>query len=172
VFNSLARNLPLDAGLPYPNLESLVSGRNKISGQIPSYLSNCPKLVLLDFFDNLLFGPILKSLRHLKYLQIIRLDINQLTGEPGDQEFSFLSSLSNCRFFKKLSISYNALNITFPSSIGNVFYSLLYIYAFQSQIKGHIPMGIGSLKGLNLLVLGRNNLIGNIPSTIGGLEGL
>ncbi|XP_059462698.1 LRR receptor-like serine/threonine-protein kinase EFR [Corylus avellana] len=170
--NFLSGNLPTNIGLSCPNLETLMFGRNKFSGLIPSLLSNCSKLVVVDFSNNFLSGPIPTSLGNLKHLQKLRLDINQLIGKPEDQEFSFLSSLSNCRFLEELSISYNPLDITLPNSIGNYSDSLHSIYAFQSQIKGHIPMGIGSLKGLTSLVLGHNNLTGNVPSTIGGLEAL
>jgi LRR receptor-like serine/threonine-protein kinase FLS2 len=145
---------------------------NKFSGLIPSYLSNCSKLVQLDFALNILSGPIPKSLGHLKYLQILNLNDNQLTGEPGDQELNFLSSFSNCRVLEYLAISYNPLDITIPDSIGNFSTTLHTFLLFGSKIKGHIPMSIGFLKNLTLLGLRNNNLTGNIPSTIGGLEGL
>jgi len=172
VQNSLSGNIPFETELPCPNLKIWASGSNKLSGHIPSYISNCSKLVLLDVANNLLSGPIPKSLAKLKYLRILFLGGNQLTGDSQDKEFSFLSSLSNCRFLERLSISNNPLDITLPYSIGNFSSTLNTIVLSQSKIKGHIPMSIGSLKGLTWLDLGNNNLTGNIPSTIGGLEGL
>jgi LRR receptor-like serine/threonine-protein kinase FLS2 len=170
--NSFYGNLPFDIGLSYPNIEYMFFGMNKFSGPIPSYLSNCSNLLIVDLNSNLLSGPIPTSLGHLKYLQELYLNENQLTGESEGQELNFLSSLSNCRFLKMLSLSKNPLNITLSDSIGNFSVYLESIVAIQNQIKGHIPMEIGSLKGLARLKLSNNNLSGNIPSTIGGLESL
>ena len=97
---------------------------------------------------------------------------NQLIEKPGDQEHSSLSSLTDCRFLEELYIAINPLNVTIPDVIGNFSISLTTIIAFQNQIKGQIPIGIGSLKNLNFLDLSYNNLSGNILSTLGELEGL
>ncbi|XP_059462709.1 probable LRR receptor-like serine/threonine-protein kinase At3g47570 [Corylus avellana] len=172
VNNSLYGNLPSNSDFSCPSLERLAFGINKFSGLIPSYLSNCSKLAVLDLSSNILSGPIPKSLGQLKYLRILDLEENQLTGEPGDQELNFLSSFSNCRVLEDLSISYNPLDSTVPDSIGNFSTTLHSFLLFESKIKGHIPMSIGFLKNLTWLGLGNNNLTGNIPSTIGGLEGL
>jgi LRR receptor-like serine/threonine-protein kinase FLS2 len=171
-FNSLYGNLPLDSAFSCPNLQYIYFASNKFSGPIPSYLSNCSNLVLVDFASNILFGPIPKSLGDLKYLRILNLDLNQLTGEPGDQELNFLSSFSNCRVLESLAISDNPLDSTLPDSIGNFSITLNTFNFFGSKIKGYIPMSIGFLKGLTMLGLADNNLTGNIPSMIGGLERL
>ena len=97
---------------------------------------------------------------------------NQLIEKPGDQEHCSLSSLTNCRFLEELYIAINPLNVTIPDVIGNFSISLTTIIAFQNQIKGQIPIGIGSLKNLNFLDLSYSNLSGNILSTLGELEGL
>ncbi|XP_059462706.1 receptor kinase-like protein Xa21 [Corylus avellana] len=170
--NSLYGNLLSNSEFSCPSLERLAFALNNFSGLIPSYLSNCSKLVLLDLGSNILSGPIPKSLGHLKYLQKLGLNDNQLTGEPKDQELNFLSYLSNCRVLEVLEISNNPLDITLLDSIRNFSTTLRTIYANQCQIKGRVPMSIGSLRGLTLLDLSNNNLTGNIPSTIGGLEGL
>ena len=146
--NFLSGNLPLETSLPCPSLETLYIGYNNLSGPIPPYLSNCSNLVKVDFDSNLFSGPIPKSIGDLKFLEELVLERNQLTGELGYQEQSFLSSLSNCKFLKFVSISSNPLDIKIPDSIENFSDSLHTFLAFQSQIKGCIPMGIGSLKGL------------------------
>ncbi|XP_030967950.1 probable LRR receptor-like serine/threonine-protein kinase At3g47570 [Quercus lobata] len=170
--NSLSGNLSFDTRIPCPNLEMLYLGGNNISGRIPSYLSNCSNLVRVDLSGNLLSGPIPRSLGNLKYLKILSLGDNQLTEESGHQEHSFLTSLTSCTSLELLDISINPLNITIPKTIGNFSASLKFFGASQSQIKGQIPMGIGSLKNLTLLDLSYNNLSGNLPSTLGGLEEL
>ncbi|KAF5464010.1 hypothetical protein F2P56_014125, partial [Juglans regia] len=60
-----------------------------------------------------------------------------------------------------------ALDLSFMGLHGNIS-----PHIGNCQIRGHIPMGMGFLKGLNWLDLGDNNLTGNIPFTIGGLERL
>ncbi|XP_040991712.1 probable LRR receptor-like serine/threonine-protein kinase At3g47570 [Juglans microcarpa x Juglans regia] len=173
--NSLSGYLPSPdhMGQSCPNLEEIIFSRNKLSGHIPSYLSNCSKLIKVDFAGNLFSGPIPKSLGNLKYLQHLFLGSNQLIGrETRDQETNFISSLSNCRFLTSLYLSYNPLDIIIPGSIQNFSTSFQIFVADNCQIRGHIPMGMGFLKGLIWLDLGGNNLIGNIPFTFGGLERL
>ncbi|KAF5464004.1 hypothetical protein F2P56_014120 [Juglans regia] len=172
--NSLSGYLPsLDSGQSCPNLEILALAKNKLSGHIPSYLSNCSKLITVDFSINLFSGPIPKSLGNLKYLQQLFLNANQLIGlEATDQETNFISSLSNCRSFRYLDVGYNPLDIKIPDSIQNFSTSFQIFLANNCQIRGHIPMGMGFLKGLIWLDLRDNNLTGNIPFTFGGLERL
>ncbi|KAG6729637.1 hypothetical protein I3842_01G039300 [Carya illinoinensis] len=173
--NSLSGYLPSpDMGQSCPNLEEIILGGNKLNGHIPSYLSNCSKLIKVDFSENLLSGPIPKSLGNLKYLQQLSLVGNNLIGgEAKDhKEPNFISSLSNCRFLTSLYLSHNPLDITIPDSIQNFSASFQIFVAHNCQIRGHIPMGMGFLKGLIWLNLGGNNLTGNIPFTFGGLERL
>ncbi|XP_059454593.1 putative leucine-rich repeat receptor-like serine/threonine-protein kinase At2g24130 [Corylus avellana] len=169
--NNIQGSIPSDLWR-FPNLEFLNFEANKFTGHIPSYLSNCSKLSIVDFGGNLLSGPIPTSLGHLKYLERLYLGANQLTGEPENQELNILSSLSNCKFLTILDLAFNPLDITLPDSVGNFSTTLRTMYLSTSKIKGHIPMSIGSLKGLTMLDLEKNNLTGTIPSTIGGLEGL
>ncbi|XP_030954455.1 probable LRR receptor-like serine/threonine-protein kinase At3g47570 isoform X3 [Quercus lobata] len=170
--NSLTGNLPLDTWISCPNLEILALDLNKISGHIPSYLSNFSSLVIVDFSSNFLSGHIPRNLGNLKNLKTLDLLGNQLTAEPGYQEHSFLLSLTNCRFLEELYLSTNLLNVTIPDAIGNFSLSLEVFDASENQLKGQIPMGIGSLKNLYTLDLSGNSLTGNIPSTLGGLERL
>nr|XP_023927364.1 putative receptor-like protein kinase At3g47110 [Quercus suber] len=170
--NSLSGNLPLDSRISCPNLEILFLGGNKISGPIPSYLSNCSNLIKVDLSRNLLSGPIPRSLGNLKYVEALHMHSNQLTAEPNHHEQSFLSSLTSCRFLERLFIHRNPFNITIPDAIGNFSNTFNTFIAYNCQIRGQIPMTIGSLKNLNWLDLGGNSLTGNIPSTVGRLEKL
>ncbi|KAK4604331.1 hypothetical protein RGQ29_012721 [Quercus rubra] len=172
VETSLSGDLPLDTKISCPNLETLYLDANKFSGHIPSYLSNCSNLIQVDFSSNLLSGPIPRSLGNLKFLERLNLADNQLTGEPGDQEHSFFTSLASCRFLEEIYIALNPLNITIPDAIGNLSVSLKYFDAGGCQIKGQIPMGMGSFKNLYGIELVGNSLRGKIPSSFGGLVSL
>jgi len=155
--NSLSGNLPSDSEFSCPNLKSLYFAGNKFSGLIPSYISNCSKLVLVEFAANTLSGAIPTSLGQLKYLKELYLGDNLLSGEPDqNQELNFFSSLINCRFLELVYLSNNPLDITLPDSIGNFSVSLRTIVSSQTQIRGHIPISIGSLKNLAWLDLGKN----------------
>ncbi|KAG2724840.1 hypothetical protein I3760_01G037100 [Carya illinoinensis] len=172
--NSFSGYLPTPyMGQSCPNLEEIVLSSNQLSGQIPSYLSNCSKLITVDFAVNLFSGTIPKSLGNWKHLQRLFLNANQLTGgETRDQEPNFISTLSNCRFLTTLYLSDNPLDMTIPDSIQNFSTSFQIFRAQNSQIRGHIPIGMGFLKGLISLDLRGNYLTGNIPFTLGGLERL
>ncbi|KAG6729640.1 hypothetical protein I3842_01G039600 [Carya illinoinensis] len=172
--NSFSGYLPTpDMGQSCPNLEEIVLSSNQRSGQIPSYLSNYSKLITVDFTVNLFSGTSPKSLGNWKHLRCLFFNANQLTGgEARDQEPNFISTLSNCRFLTTLYLSDNPLDMTIPDSIQNFSTSFQIFRAQNSQIRGHIPIGMSFLKGLISLNLRGNYLIGNIPFTLGGLERL
>ncbi|XP_038706697.1 probable LRR receptor-like serine/threonine-protein kinase At3g47570 isoform X2 [Tripterygium wilfordii] len=172
VNNSISGDLPLDTGLWLPNLEGIYFAYNQIGGSIPTYLSNSSKLVRLDISYNMFIGPVPSSLGNLPHLRILGIHHNRLIKDPGFEELRFLTALTNCRFFERLSMGHNRLDGVLPYSIGNFSDSLQMIYASGNQIEGQIPESIGALRNLNLLELGDNNLKGTIPPTIGNLRSL
>ncbi|XP_040966808.1 receptor kinase-like protein Xa21 [Gossypium hirsutum] len=123
--------------------------------------------------DNLFSGPIPKMLASLKHLEVLLIhDNNLITGSATDHEWNFLSSLTNCRNLRKISVSGNPLSGVLPTYIGNLSKSLQYFYAEKCELKGNIPMEIGNLTNLLLLQLGYNKLNGLIPASIGGMRNL
>ncbi|KAL5842331.1 hypothetical protein ACOSQ3_012934 [Xanthoceras sorbifolium] len=163
--NTLSGYLPSGSSYRLLNLKKLFLPSNLLEGHIPPYFSNSSKLIHLDFSSNLFTG----KLNHLRYLA---LQVNRLTGEHGNPELNFLTALSNCSRLETLVLHSNPLNGYIPDSIGNFSSSFQTFFAPDCQIKGHIPMLIGSLKSLTYIELSSNNLNGRIPSTIGGLERL
>ncbi|TYI84732.1 hypothetical protein E1A91_D05G387200v1 [Gossypium mustelinum] len=156
-----------------PKLEILLLWGNKLSGNIPYSISNASMLKELDLAHNLFSGPIPKtlgSLRQLEWLQIS--DNNLITGSATYHEWSFLSSLTNCRNLSTIDVSGNPLSGVLPTYIGNLSKSLQYFYADECELQGIIPMEIGNLTNLLLLQLGYNKLSGFIPTSIGGLRNL
>ncbi|XP_010050956.2 putative receptor-like protein kinase At3g47110 [Eucalyptus grandis] len=155
-----------------PNLEMLSFSFNSFGGNIPQYISNFTNLILFSAGYNQLSGPIPMSLGNLKNLRFFEAGSNQLTGETHSSELSFLSALSNCQSLRLLALGSNPLCGSIPKSIKNFSSSLQILDAPNCQIRGRIPQEMGSLKRLTTLWLNDNDLDGNIPSSIRGLESL
>ncbi|KAK3412930.1 hypothetical protein EUGRSUZ_I01591 [Eucalyptus grandis] len=170
--NSLSGSLPSSCELSPPNLEILLLSQNSFGGNIPQYISNFTSLTIFNAWGNQLSGPIPMSLGNLKKLKGFLVGSNQLTGEPYDSELGFLSALSNCQSLQSLDLGENPLRGSIPKSIKNFSNSLQILVAQAAQIRGRIPEEMGFLKRLTLLALSSNNLVGNIPLSIGGLESL
>ncbi|TYJ39175.1 hypothetical protein E1A91_A04G048500v1, partial [Gossypium mustelinum] len=169
--NSLSGNLPPITNVP--KLETLLLWGNKLSGNIPNSISNASMLKNLDLGDNLFSGPIPKMLASLKHLEVLLIhDNNLITGSATDHEWNFLSSLTNCRNLRKISVSGNPLSGVLPTYIGNLSKSLQYFYASHCELQGNIPMEIGNLSNMLVLELGYNKFSGFIPTSIGGLRNL
>ncbi|KAB8102914.1 hypothetical protein EE612_035017, partial [Oryza sativa] len=137
------------------------------SGSIPVSLLNASHLQKLSLANNSLCGPIplFGSLQNLT-----KLDMAYNMLEAND--WSFVSSLSNCSRLTELMLDGNNLQGNLPSSIGNLSSSLEYLWLRNNQISWLIPPGIGNLKSLNMLYMDYNYLTGNIPPTIGYLHNL
>nr|AMM43047.1 LRR-RLK [Vernicia montana] len=170
--NHLSGTLPSTMGLFLPNLMKLLLGENELDGIIPSSISNASKLAFLDLSDNSFTGFIPSSLGNLRHLQGLNLANNHLTIESSTSESSFLTTLANCKELRKVVLSGNPLNITLPTSIGNLSTSLEQFLANNCNSKGIIPREISNLTSLIALSLANNQFSGNIPTTIGKLEKL
>ncbi|KAB2032463.1 hypothetical protein ES319_D05G375600v1 [Gossypium barbadense] len=169
--NKLEGNLPPITNAP--KLEILLLWRNKLSGNIPNSISNASMLKELELSQNLFSGPIPRMLCSLKHLEVLKIfDNNLITGSATDHEWSFLSSLTNCKNLKDIEVSGNPLSGVLPTYIGNLSKSLQYFYAEECELQGIIPMEIGNLTNMFGLELGSNKLSGFIPTSIGGLRNL
>ncbi|KAG4204316.1 hypothetical protein ERO13_A04G040000v2, partial [Gossypium hirsutum] len=169
--NNLEGTLPPMIEAPKLNVLSL--HRNKLRGNIPNSILNASMLKLLDLGDNFFSGPIPETFGNLRHLEWFRIANNYLTmGSTINHEWTFLSSLTNCKNLTRVDISENPLNGTLPTNIGNLSASLIYFYAINCELKGNIPMEIGNLSNLLLLQLDHNKLSGFIPTSIGGMRNL
>ncbi|XP_058099922.1 probable LRR receptor-like serine/threonine-protein kinase At3g47570 [Magnolia sinica] len=194
--NRLHGNLPANLGLSLPNLELLCLGGNEFTGLIPVTLPNASGLSLVDFAKNNFSGPVPKNLGRLQYLRYLNLPANHLGGGEGDDDFSFLTSLTNCSLLEHLDLGFNNLKGSFPATIVNLstnlillglggnpisgsiptdisnLFNLTSLSISRTFIMGTIPIGIGKLKNLKGLYLNRNRLSGQIPSSIGNITRL
>ncbi|KAF5472306.1 hypothetical protein F2P56_009035 [Juglans regia] len=161
-------HLPSDMGFYLPKLKQLSLWGNKLSGIIPSSISNASQLTLLDLNGNSLSGIIPEALGNLRLLQWLGLEINNLT--MGIQELNPFSFLSNCKDLRFLAFAFNPLHDFLPNSIGNLSLSLERLYLSSCHIKGSIPAELGNLSSLIILELSNNKLKGPIPTTLGRLH--
>ncbi|XP_021298320.1 probable LRR receptor-like serine/threonine-protein kinase At3g47570 [Herrania umbratica] len=168
--NSLSGKLPDMSSVS--NLERLIVWGNNLKGNIPDSICNASKLTLLDLNRNSFHGLIPNTLGNLRFLEVLRLWSNNLTTQTSNGEWSFLSSLANCRHLRVLELSYNPLNALLPNSISNLSTSLQYLRVNDCKIGGKIPTEIGSLSNIIALGLALNELSGSIPMTIGRLRNL
>uniref|UniRef100_A0ACD6AI54 Uncharacterized protein n=2 Tax=Avena sativa TaxID=4498 RepID=A0ACD6AI54_AVESA len=164
--NILTGRIPSAIGNKLPNLERLSMSGNRFEGLIPSSLANASKLQRIDLGSNSLVGPV-PSLGSLSDLQQLVLRSNSLEAEGWE----FIVSLASCARLQILDMSGNALNGSFPRSVGNLS-TLQRLNLGNNQIIGTIPVEISNLQNLQLLAMENNLLKGVIPSIIGNLSQL
>ncbi|XP_031116740.1 LRR receptor-like serine/threonine-protein kinase EFR [Ipomoea triloba] len=159
-------------GYKLQNIIEIGLDLNDLSGAIPSYISNCSKLEVLNLEINSFSGPIPNSLGELQFLEQLLIFNNRLTSESSSTGINFMTSLANCRYLRKLAISNNPLNIVLPSSFGNLSNSLEIFIAFGCNIMGKISNEVGNLSSLMGLDLSQNELTGVVPRGIRSLNQL
>ncbi|KAL2457571.1 LRR receptor-like serine/threonine-protein kinase FLS2 [Forsythia ovata] len=169
--NYLSGNLPHDLGKWLPNLQEIFLSHNQFRGEIPSSICNATKLTYLEVANNSFSGPVPQMLGNLVNLEHLNLQVNSLVNNPGSTHLDFLNSLVNCRNLQYLILESNPLNGIIPDSIGNLSSNLKVFTASSCEIKGSIPQELGNLS-INFLGLANNGLVGEIPSSLGGLQHL
>ncbi|XP_044476865.1 putative receptor-like protein kinase At3g47110 [Mangifera indica] len=170
--NNLSGYLPSTIGHRLPNLEFLAVWSNELTGTIPTSITNASKLVKLDLSSNSFSGLVPNTFGNLKFLEWLSLRSNNFTTESPTAEWSFLSSLTNCRKLKTVIFDNNTLYGVIPHSIGNLSATLENFSASNCKIKGSIPTEVGDLHSLIILDLSQNDLNGFIPTTMGNLRNL
>ncbi|XP_022720377.1 probable LRR receptor-like serine/threonine-protein kinase At3g47570 isoform X2 [Durio zibethinus] len=168
--NSLSGEIP--STISITNLEVLRLWGNHLSGNIPNFISNASKLKALLLDKNSFSGLIPNTLGNLRFLERLDLASNNLITETSTHEWSFLSSLANCRNLRYLAVSFNPLKGILPTSISNLSTSLQYFFASGVNISGSIPREIGNLSNITIFDLSYNELSGSIPATIGRLQNI
>ncbi|KAJ8617367.1 hypothetical protein MRB53_013553 [Persea americana] len=160
--NRLNGSLPPELGLIFPNLEELYLGGNRFTGLIPVSLGNASRLYDISAGSNYFSGSLPMNLGRLKGLVWLAAFDNQLVNEKNE-EFTFITSLTNCSGLKRLDLSDNQFSGILPNSIANLSTQLTWLSLYGNQFFGPIPRGLENLANLILLNLGYNLFTGTIP---------
>jgi Leucine-rich repeat (LRR) protein len=93
-------------------------------------------------------------------------------GNGGENDLSFLCSLTNATYLTSLEINVNNFGGELPKCVANLSTTLTILLLDNNKIFGNIPNGIGNLINLQDLTMWQNKLSGNIPFEIGKLQKL
>ena len=196
--NQLTGGIPAELG-NLSNLTGLTLSGNQLRGEIPAELGNLSNLTRLQLHSNLLTGELPQSLTGLTALATLSFDNNAGLCAPVDETFqTWLQSVSFVRGSSCAEDSpedravlvelYNATDgANWTSNTnwlgdrpirewhgvsndadGRVSDLLL----GRNELTGEIPTELGSLSNLTNLVLHANQLTGEIPTELGNLSNL
>ncbi|XP_058111247.1 putative receptor-like protein kinase At3g47110 [Magnolia sinica] len=128
-------------------------------GEIPSNLTYCSNLQVIDFSFNEIIGEIPIELSSLSKLRWLFLYVNQLVGRIPP-------SLGNLSSLTQLSLSRNNLQGNIPGDLGRI-PKLGLLQISQNHLSGTIPSAIYNLSALFMLSVTENQLHGILPPDLG-----
>ncbi|KAK6121893.1 hypothetical protein DH2020_044367 [Rehmannia glutinosa] len=143
------------------NMNNLQIGGNKLSGYIPSGITNLINLNILNVSWNEFDGPILPDIGKLFNLRQLFMDGNRFSG-------NIPFSIGNLTKLIELRLDGNQLESNIPSSLGNC-QQLQILNLSGNNLSGIIPLEVFTLSSLTIsLNLGRNS----IPESLGRCSSL
>ncbi|TXG48402.1 hypothetical protein EZV62_027696 [Acer yangbiense] len=160
------------------NLQLLNLANNSLSGEIPSELGELSQLGYLNLLGNKLEGPIPRSFSKLGSLQNLDLSMNMLSGgipeEFGDMGQLVYIVLSNNNISGTIPGNMCTNNTNLESLVlsGIQLSDLNFLHLRQNELVGQIPASLGNCNQLTILDLADNNLSGGIPESFGFLQAL
>ncbi|XP_078149282.1 uncharacterized protein LOC144544616 [Carex rostrata] len=162
--NFLVGAIPPELGF-LSKLTLLSFAVNNLTGSIPPSLGNLTNLYALNFEQNSLTGFIPVSLGQLQSLEYLTLGFNYLLGEIPHSIYNISAMVS-------LSLNGNQLEGTLPSDMCDSYSNLWKLYLYSNELKGSIPASISNCSALTYVAICCNNFKGIIPSSIGTLKNL
>ncbi|XP_066355226.1 probable LRR receptor-like serine/threonine-protein kinase At3g47570 isoform X2 [Miscanthus floridulus] len=160
--NSFIGGLPDHTGNLSTELIWFAADNNKLTGRIPSTLSNLSNLERIDLSSNLFMGEILESVTAMQHLILLDLSNNDLSG-------SIPTKMCMLRSLERLYLQGNRFFGCIPKNIGNIS-RLEYISISSNKLNSTIPASFFHLDKLIALDLSNNLFIGPLPNEIGGLK--
>jgi Leucine-rich repeat (LRR) protein len=169
--NKLHGRLPADMGESLPSVQEFGIGKNRFTGPLPLSLANLSSLQGLYLEYNDFTGTVPSGLGKLQNLKKFILDENKFEAN-NEQEWGFITSLTNCSRLQILTIGWNRFAGKIPSSFANLSTNLQWLRTPMNNISGVLPSEIGNLASLETLDFRGNILSGVIPESIGKLTQL
>ncbi|XP_056698594.1 receptor-like protein 56 [Spinacia oleracea] len=150
-----------------PNSKGNLQNCNNLTGEIPSSLSNCSQLKILDLRDNQLSGGIPLWIDKLSSLTILLLAGNNLYGSIPQQlcqlRTNYLSYMDkNLVLMSGLDLSCNKLTGDIPPQLGDLT-QIQSLNLSNNFLSGAIPSRFSKLQQIESLDLSHNNMSGTIP---------
>ena len=168
--NQIQGHLPSYIDTTLQNMEEFIIANNQFTGSIPLAIYNASNLGIFQLSLNELSGKV-HSLERLNRISSFLISVNNF-GNGGENDLSFLCSLTNSTYLNELEISFNNFGGELPKCIGNFSTTIIYLTLDNNKIYGKIPIEIGNMINLERLSMWNNKLSGNIPSEIGLLQKL
>ncbi|XP_058111763.1 putative receptor-like protein kinase At3g47110 [Magnolia sinica] len=162
--NQITGRIPTELG-SLLKLTSLRLSRNSLTGIIPPSLGNLSSLTVLVLSRNSLEGSIPEDLGRLVRLSTFGISLNELSGTIPPQ-------LYNISFINLLGVVGNKLHGKLPPNLGLTLPNLRELYAGLNQFTGSIPVSLSNASGLVFIELGDNRISGSVPMNFGSLKGL
>ncbi|TYJ13274.1 hypothetical protein E1A91_A10G041200v1 [Gossypium mustelinum] len=151
-------------------LNALEIGHNSFSGFLPSSFGNNLRLLELQqleglsLYGNKLQGSIPNDLCKLKMLYNLSLHSNLLDG-------SLPACFDNLTSLRYLSLGSNKLSSNFPSTLWRLS-NMLQVDLSSNFFSGPLPLDVGNLKVVISMDISRNRLSSHIPESFGQLTSL
>lgn len=160
--NGFSGTFPKDMGINLPNLENLFMDSNRITGNIPIFLSNATKLVNFFLTENDLQGSIPSEFGKLMNLEWFEFEYNRISG-------NFPFSIFNISSLQILKARHNYLEGGVPPDIGTRLPNLQEIFLSHNQFSGEMPSTICNASKLVSLEISNNSFNGPVPLMLGNL---
>uniref|UniRef100_K3ZN58 Protein kinase domain-containing protein n=1 Tax=Setaria italica TaxID=4555 RepID=K3ZN58_SETIT len=161
-YNSFTGRIPDTVGNLSAQLFEFRLGDNKLTGGLPSSLSNLSSLEIIYLANNQLTGEIPESITRMQNLVWLDVSHNDMLGTIPAQ-------IGMLRNLQLLYLYGNRFHGTIPDSIGNLT-MLEYVSLSDNQFNSTIPASLFRLDKIILLDLSINSFSGKLPSDVGGMK--
>ncbi|KAK4749997.1 hypothetical protein SAY87_027446 [Trapa incisa] len=154
---TLSENSNTDSKSKPVHLGQLNLSNNRLSGPLPSSLSNYSSLQILLLSGNQFSGPIPPSIGELHQMLKLDLSQNRLSGDIPPE-------IGDCYHLTFLDMSQNNLSGPIPPEIAGI-HILNYLNLSRNRLDQTLPKSIGSMKSLTMVDFSYNNLSGELPES-------
>ncbi|CAI9281474.1 unnamed protein product [Lactuca saligna] len=171
------------------SLQALDLSENAFTGEIPTTISNCKNLTILNLWGNYFSGKIPGELGVIPNLQQLYLGNNTFTGEIpatllGLQNLEFLDLSTNNfggdiqeifgRLTQVKTLFLHSNNYTGGLTSSGILrlQNLSNLDLSYNNLSGELPIEVSQMESLKFIFLANNQFSGSIPSEYGNMQGL